>query len=73
MLKGARLAKAWRKVQGFSQEQAAKLVGFRDQSKWSRLESGAFIPRVDDAIKIDRATGGAVPCASWVEDARKAG
>jgi transcriptional regulator with XRE-family HTH domain len=71
MMKGARLARLWRLGQGISQKQAAIAAGFggkTGQSAWSRLESGDFIPRADEAIRLERVTRGDVPCSSWVEE-----
>ena len=37
------------------------------QSTVSRLVSGTATPSLDLAVRIERATGGAVPATSWIE------
>lgn len=56
------------KEAGMSQAAFAALVGV-DKSIISRLSTEAMKPSLQLAFAIDRATGGKVPAASWVEDA----
>jgi transcriptional regulator with XRE-family HTH domain len=56
----------WLKEKGTSQEAFAAVVG-ASQGQISRLLSGARGPGLDLAMKIEKATAGAVPASSWVE------
>lgn len=50
----------------YTQKRFADAVGV-DQSVISKLSRGRTSPGLDLAVKIERATGGAVPASSWVE------
>lgn len=53
--------------EGLTQRAFASLVGV-DQSIVSRLKKGEMTPSLPLAARIERATGGAVPMESWVEN-----
>lgn len=58
------MLKAWRSSVGLSQMQAAELVGVR-QPTLCAWERGKASPHVDGALRIERASEGAVPVESW--------
>lgn len=53
------------------QSEFADLVG-SSQATISKLANGSALPGLELAVRIDRATGGAVPAASWVPDSAPA-
>ena len=55
----------WRHDNGLSQRAAAKKAGL-SQPAWQSYESGG-LPKTPAAVKIERATGGAVTVSDWVE------
>jgi DNA-binding XRE family transcriptional regulator len=68
----ARLLREWRKTDGRTQGQCARLLGVR-QPTWSAYESGKKTPRTKLALKLAKLTGGAVPIEAWgkLEKARR--
>jgi transcriptional regulator with XRE-family HTH domain len=66
---GARL-KAWRRLAGFSQEEAGKRVGV-SAGTWCYWEAEEKLPGLDLAPEIEAVTGGAVRVTDWVELAKE--
>lgn len=58
----------WRREAGLSQEAFAERIG-KTQGFVSAIERGAYSPSLATAVEIERATGGAVPAASWIGNA----
>lgn len=54
-----------------TQAELAEMLGL-SQSFVSKMESGAQLPPLDLAVRIERMTNGAVPAASWIDDAAAA-
>lgn len=54
-----------------TQAELAEMLGL-SQSFVSKMESGAQLPPLDLAVRIERMTKGAVPAASWIDDAEAA-
>lgn len=52
---------------GVTQVRFAEMIGVK-QSMVSRLLSGAALPSLQTAVKIERKTGGAVPASAWVPE-----
>ena len=59
---------SYRLREGLRQSEFARLVG-STQATISKLESGGVQPSLDLAVRIERATAGAVPATSWVPEA----
>ncbi|SHK05078.1 Helix-turn-helix [Ruegeria lacuscaerulensis ITI-1157] len=57
--------KSYRQANGIRQADLASSIGV-EQATISKLESGSFRPGLELAIKIEDATGGAVPARSWL-------
>ena len=73
LTRGARLLRRWRDRNKLSQPEAAALFGLNFMQV-SRFERGCGVPGRVNSIKIESATGGAVPVESWsVAAVRKAG
>lgn len=53
------------KANGIPQTKFAGEIGIT-QSSLSKMCAGQIAPSLETAVKIDRATGGAVPVDSWV-------
>lgn len=58
--------KEYRRARGMTQEAFAKFLGV-EQATVSRLETGAGKPSLPLAIRISKATEGAVPLEVWAE------
>jgi len=58
----------WRRTKGYSQSQAAALVG-ASQAAWSTWESGRKRPDLEAAHAIERVTKKAVRVRDWIEPA----
>ena len=56
--------RTWRLSKGLSQEAAGRLFA-TSQARWCRLEAGSSLPGANEALRIDRGTGGAVPVEAW--------
>lgn len=56
----------WHKSVGLSQVKAAKLLGIPPSSLNRYIKRKGPVP-LDLAVRIERYTGGVVPCASWVK------
>ena len=70
MRRAPALLRAWRAARGVSQSEAGHLIGLR-QYEWSRLETGERMPAADEASRIARITGGAVPVGAWEDIPRR--
>jgi len=68
MTKGAVLLRKWRGDR--TQLQAAEIIGLADHTRLSKFERGDR-PGLDQAVLIERGTGGAVPVESWTEEAKQ--
>jgi len=66
-MKAPVLLKRWRDQTGTSQSAAAEAVDVR-QATWCAWEAGKAAPHLEQAIKIEAATNGAVPIESWSDD-----
>lgn len=58
--------KAWRVNNNLTQKQAAERASM-SQSIWSDYENGRKQPGIDQGLRLEQVTGGAVPLASWAE------
>jgi transcriptional regulator with XRE-family HTH domain len=58
----------WRIRRGLTQAQAAGLLGL-EQSQWSRLEAGHYMPRADEAALLDKISNGFVSANGWLSKA----
>jgi transcriptional regulator with XRE-family HTH domain len=67
MESGAKQLKEWMHRRRFMQTEAAKYLGF-DPTFVSQLVNGARTPGLDNAIKIERATG--IPVEAWLSTDR---
>lgn len=54
-------------AEGVTQVRFAEMIGVQ-QSMVSRLLKGKARPSLETAVAIERATGGAVPAATWVPE-----
>lgn len=59
--------RAWRETHDITQEQAATEIG-ASQSAYSDWEQGRKMPGIENALRIARATDGAVPVESWLNE-----
>lgn len=57
---------AWRQAKGYSQQEAAEVVGV-SQASWSNWETGRKRPDLRAAVAIERATKRAVRACDWLE------
>ncbi len=67
MKSGAEQLKDWMHRRRFLQKEAAEHLGF-DATFVSQLVNGARVPGLDNAIKIERATG--IPVEAWLSTDR---
>lgn len=61
----------WRKEKGWSQDEAARRFGVT-QAGWSPWETGAKTPDLDNALELEKFTGGAITAVGWAHSARRA-
>jgi transcriptional regulator with XRE-family HTH domain len=66
MVKGSSLLREWRERSRFTQYDAAKVLAVA-QASISNWENGS-VPRIQEALRIDVATAGAVPVSSWAQE-----
>lgn len=59
---------AWRKSMGWTQADLARKLGLRSKAHVSRMESRAERVSAEQAIAVDRLSGGAVPVAELRPD-----
>ena len=62
----------WRQANGVTQEQFEKASGI-PQALISKYECGRAVPGLQNALRISRATSGAIPVESWEKAAEEAG
>jgi DNA-binding XRE family transcriptional regulator len=67
---GSGLLRSWRKQNALTQVALAESLGVK-QGVVSAWETGEFAPNLENAVRIERRTEGAVPVASWTSDAEQ--
>jgi transcriptional regulator with XRE-family HTH domain len=68
---GSELLREWRGNRQISQAAAATLIGIL-QGSLSNYEKGKATPGASNAVRVQQATGGAVPVESWLREASPA-
>lgn len=64
--KATSLLREWRSKTGLTTREAAALIGISNTSYWN-YERGVADPRASTIAAVERATGGHVSAASWIE------